>query len=70
MTRTGSGGFNTAIRIPPPLLERIDDFAHKLQAAVPGSEVTRSEAIRILVTKGLDAVTDADCKVNPSKVSP
>jgi hypothetical protein len=56
VTRTGSGGFNTAIRIPAPLLERIDAFARQLQSELPGSEVTRSEAIRILVTRALDSV--------------
>lgn len=47
---------NTAIRISPPLLARIDAFAVRLQAELPGAMVTRSEAIRILLTKALDSV--------------
>lgn len=62
MTRTGSGGLNTALRIPPPLLQRIDAFARQLQLELPGSEVTRSEAIRILLTRALDSVA---CDYNP-----
>ena len=65
MTRTGSGGMNTAIRIPPPLLERIDAFARKLQAAVLGSEVTRSEAIRVLITQALNRLAEKESQIPP-----
>lgn len=56
MTRTGTGGKLTAIRIPAPLLARIDAFTKNLQAQMPGSEITRSEAIRILITHALDGL--------------
>ena len=63
MTRTPSAGFNTALRIPIPLLERIDGFGRRLASQRPGEEVTRSEAIRILITRALDAEVENACKV-------
>ena len=67
MTRTGSGGFNTAFRIPTPLLARVDAFARSRESNEPGREVTRSEAIRILITRALDSVA---LDYNPPAESP
>lgn len=69
MTRTGAGGMNTALRIPVPLLIRIDAFACELQTAVPGSAVTRSEAIRILVTRALDSLNPPGPLLTPPPAS-
>jgi hypothetical protein len=47
------------IQVDDALLARIDDFLRRRDAQTPGSETSRSAAVRILITKGLDAVADA-----------
>lgn len=46
----------TGIRLPAEMLDRIDDFAQRLQREQSGLEVNRAVAIRLLITRGLEAV--------------
>lgn len=50
-----SGGANelVALRLPRELLERIDGYAERLREETPGMRATRTDAIRILVSKAL-----------------
>lgn len=41
------------LRLAPELIERIDKYAQSLQAQT-GLEVKRADAIRLLLTSGLD----------------
>jgi hypothetical protein len=45
----------TYVRLDDALLARIDRYAERLAAEQPGFRPTRSDAIRILLHKGLDA---------------
>jgi hypothetical protein len=55
-------GRNTAIRLPDALLARVDEYAALVSAQMPGVHVTRSDAIRVLLLRGLE--TDAlACRV-------
>lgn len=45
----------TYVRLDDVLLARIDRYAERLAAEQPGFRPTRSDAIRILLHKGLDA---------------
>ena len=45
----------TYVRLDDELLARIDRYAERLAAQQPGFRPTRSDAIRILLHKGLDA---------------
>ena len=41
------------IRLPRPTIERLDSFARTLNRTT-GINVTRSEAVRVLINEGLD----------------
>jgi metal-responsive CopG/Arc/MetJ family transcriptional regulator len=43
------------VRLDDALLARIDQFVERLAAQQPGLKPNRSDAIRVLVHKGLDA---------------
>jgi metal-responsive CopG/Arc/MetJ family transcriptional regulator len=43
------------VRLDDELLGRIDRYAEKLAAKQPGLKPSRSDAIRVLLYKGLDA---------------
>ena len=43
------------VRLDDALLARFDRYAERLEAEQPGLKPTRSDAIRILVHRGLDA---------------
>jgi metal-responsive CopG/Arc/MetJ family transcriptional regulator len=43
------------VRLDDALLARIDQFGERLAAQQPGLKPNRSDAIRVLVHKGLDA---------------
>lgn len=47
-------GVQTAVRLDPELLARLDAVATKLSR--PGLEVTRADAIRIALATGLQAI--------------
>lgn len=47
--------WQAAVRFPLDLVGRIDTFREAVAAANPGMKVSRSDAIRLLVTRALDA---------------
>ena len=46
----------TPIRFPEALLRRLDRHAEQLRREQPGVEITRSDVIRLLLGRALDAV--------------
>jgi len=44
-----------AIRLEPALLARVDAYAESIAAAVPGMKASRSDAVRALLIRGLEA---------------
>ena len=50
------------MRLSEELVERLDQHVERMKAAQPGMEVTRSDAIRVLLLVALDAVEPADVK--------
>ena len=48
------------VRLDGALLARIDQFVERLAAQQPGLKPNRSDAIRVLVHKGLDAFEQAE----------
>jgi hypothetical protein len=44
------------VRLDDALLDRIDQFAERLAAQQPGLKPNRSDAIRVLLHKGLDSL--------------
>lgn len=45
-----------ALRLPKSLIESVDAFAVATEAATPGMVCTRTDATRMLLLRGLDAV--------------
>jgi hypothetical protein len=45
-----------AFRLPGSLLARVDAYAKRLNAATPGLDVTRTDAVRALLTQALDQI--------------
>jgi predicted transcriptional regulator len=41
-------------RLPADLIKRLDKHAERMQAAQPGLQVTRADALRVLLTEALD----------------
>jgi len=48
------------MRLPRDLVERIDQFMADRNKKCPGLALKRSDAIRILLYKGLDAAAEGD----------
>lgn len=44
-----------AFRLPKDLVKRLDDFVARMSAAQPGMNVTRTDAVRVLLVRALDA---------------
>jgi hypothetical protein len=44
-----------AMRLPPKLLEQVEKFREKLAKERPGQRVTASDAMRVLMERGLQA---------------
>ena len=42
------------VRLPAALVARVDRFAERLRAELPGTRFARSEAVRVLLTRALD----------------
>jgi metal-responsive CopG/Arc/MetJ family transcriptional regulator len=53
------------VRLDDTLLARIDRYAERLAAEQPGFKPTRSDAIRILLHKALDADTREEEEIPP-----
>jgi hypothetical protein len=64
MKTQGAAKTLQAVRLPVVLIERLDAHAARLRGESPGMEVTRSDAIRSLLTEGLDRV-EASRKTKP-----
>ena len=45
-----------AFRLPDSLVARVDAYAKRLNAVTPGLDVTRTDAVRALLTQALDSV--------------
>ena len=43
-------------RLPADLVKRLDKHAERMQAEQPGLQVTRADALRVLLTEALDRV--------------
>lgn len=41
-------------RLPAALLARVDAFAERMRAELPGSRFARAEAVRVLLSRALD----------------
>jgi len=48
------------MRFPKPLLEKIDRFIKTFEKDNPGLKISRADAIRMLVTKGLGLREDLE----------
>ncbi|MEY4550654.1 MAG: hypothetical protein RL685_6849 [Pseudomonadota bacterium] len=46
----------TAFRLPTELLARLDAYAARLRFEQPGVNVTRADAVRLLLTRALDEI--------------
>jgi hypothetical protein len=44
-----------AFRLPRKLIARLDDYAKRVAGEQPGMTVTRTDVVRILLTRALDA---------------
>ncbi len=42
------------VRLPAGLVERVDQFAERMRAELPGSRFARAEAVRVLLTRALN----------------
>lgn len=50
----GSGTQLVAFRLEPEMLAKVDAFAREMEARVPGLAVTRTDAVRVLLTRALE----------------
>lgn len=46
----------TGVRLPASTIKRLDAYAEKMRRRYGGVEVTRADAIRLLLIRGLDEV--------------
>ena len=42
------------VRLPAALVERVDEFAERMRAELPGTRFARAEAVRVLLTRALN----------------
>lgn len=42
------------VRLPAALVSRVDQFAERMRATLPGMRFARAEAVRVLLTRALD----------------
>jgi hypothetical protein len=47
----------SVFRLPPDLLQRIDRYAERLRKEAPWSNATRTDAVRALLLRGLEAAS-------------
>ncbi len=47
-----------AFRLPDDLLRRLDAYAERMRAAQPGVNVTRTDVVRVLLTRAIQRVED------------
>lgn len=44
-----------SVRLPADLIARVDEYAAQEQASAPGRKCSRTDAVRMLLLRGLDA---------------
>lgn len=59
-SKTAEAVVMSAFRLKPELLKRLDQHAKRMEAASPGLTFTRSDAVRALLTQGLDVAERKD----------
>ena len=42
------------VRLPGELVSRVDQFAERMRAELPGTRFARAEAVRVLLSRALD----------------
>ena len=42
------------VRLPTALVQRVDQFAERMRAELPGTRFARAEAVRVLLTRALN----------------
>jgi hypothetical protein len=42
------------VRLPSALVQRVDQFAERMRAELPGTRFARAEAVRVLLTRALN----------------
>lgn len=42
------------VRLPGDLVSRVDEFAERMRAELPGTRFARAEAVRVLLSRALD----------------
>lgn len=50
------------VRLEPDMVARLDAYAARLSATMEGVRVSRSDALRVLIRKGLDLMAATDAK--------
>ena len=58
-----------AVRLPNDLISNIDIYVEKLQNDFPGLNITRADAIRRLLTAGLDSETEIKTRIAKAQFS-
>ena len=58
-----------AVRLPHDLVNQIDIYVDKLQTDFPGLNITRADAIRQLLTSGLNAETEIKTRLAKAQFS-
>jgi hypothetical protein len=52
--RAAGNDSQLVVRLPGALVRRVDQFAARLRAELPGTRFARAEAVRVLLTRALD----------------
>lgn len=58
-----------AVRLPHDLISKIDLYVNQLQEDFPGLNITRADAIRQLLTTGLNSETEIKTKLAKAQFS-
>ena len=58
-----------AVRLPHDLVNQIDIYVEKLQTDFPGLNITRADAIRQLLTAGLNSETEIKTRLAKAQFS-
>jgi len=54
-TMTPEQTYQTAVRLPVSILERVDAYTERMHREIPGAKFTRTDAIRMLLVQALEA---------------
>lgn len=53
-TKSSGNDRQLVVRLPAALVGRVDQFAERIRAELPGVRFARAEAVRVLLTRALD----------------